>query len=70
MMRAKERLRCFACDRPLPRLGGNFGEAITSDGQTVYVGSECLKKVIKADNGYQPPLGGPKLYSTLAPRRA
>jgi hypothetical protein len=33
------------------------------DDQTVEVGPECYKKTLKAgENGYQPPLGGPKLY--------
>ena len=49
--------KCFACDR---KLGKNPHVAVTSDGQRVYVGSECFKKLDGC--GYQPPLGGPKLY--------
>mgnify|MGYP001607889396 CR=1 FL=1 len=52
--------KCFACDR---KLGRNPILADTRDGQTVFVGSECWK-LIKASGeaGYQPSLGGPKLY--------
>jgi hypothetical protein len=36
---------------------------VTADGQEVRVGSDCAKKIIRAGlSGYQPPLGGPKLY--------
>jgi hypothetical protein len=48
---------CYACDRKLgrkPRL------VETSDHQSVYVGSECARK-ITAD-GWQPPKGGPVLF--------
>ena len=55
-----EKKRCFACNRPLspfPKM------AVTRDGQHVYVGENCHKLIIKAGaEGYQPPLGGPKLY--------
>lgn len=54
--------RCFACGR----LIGARQEADlvdTRDSQLVYVGRECLKKIQAAgDEGYQPPLGGPKLF--------
>jgi hypothetical protein len=37
--------------------------AVTADGQEVHVGADCAKKIIAAGlSGYQPPLGGPKLY--------
>jgi hypothetical protein len=33
------------------------------DEQTAFVGSDCFKKVRAAGaEGYQPPLGGPKLF--------
>lgn len=34
-----------------------------ADDQTAFVGPECFKKIRAAgDDGYQPPLGGPRLY--------
>ncbi len=52
--------KCFACDR---RLGKSPKLVDTRDSQTVYVGSECFKLIAKAgETGYQPPLGGPRLY--------
>ena len=52
--------RCFACDR---KLGQNPYPADTRDAQWVYVGTECYKRIKAAgDAGYQPPLGGPRLY--------
>jgi len=37
--------------------------ADTRDGQTVFVGPECFKHIRAAgDEGYQPPLGGPRLF--------
>ena len=49
--------RCFACDKPLKP---NPHVAVTLDGQIVYVGSECYKRIGK--DGFQPPSGGPKIY--------
>ena len=52
---------CFACGKAITR----FPPAIvdTRDGQTVYVGPECFQHVKRAgDVGYQPPLGGPRLW--------
>jgi len=52
--------RCFACDRPL---GRDPRRADTRDGQRVYVGRDCLRKIVAAgEEGYQPPAGGPLLY--------
>ena len=54
--------RCFACDRPLAAIK-NF--VITEDlAQTVAVGHDCYRKIRKMDarGGYQPPLGGPRLF--------
>ncbi len=51
--------QCFACDK----VTKNPDWAITSDGQTVYVGSDCWRRICKAGkDGYQPPKGGPRLY--------
>lgn len=52
--------KCFACDRDLGR--NPFG-AITGDGQFVRVGSGCHALIQRNKRvGWQPPLGGPKLY--------
>lgn len=52
--------KCFACDR---RLGKNPALVDTRDGQTVFVGTECFKLIKAAgETGYQPPLGGPRLW--------
>lgn len=51
---------CFACDR---KLGKNPKMADTRDNQIVYVGINCYKHIEDAgETGYQPPLGGPRLY--------
>ena len=51
---------CFACGK---RLSDNPYLADTRDDQIVYIGSECYKRVrIAGEAGYQPPLGGPRLY--------
>ena len=53
--------RCFACDRIIREEKPAIAD--TRDGQGVYVGNECLKKILRAgESGYQPPKGGPKLY--------
>jgi hypothetical protein len=54
--------KCFACDRPFrsPRRP----LAITSDGQRVFVGPECHRRIVQAGAaGYQPPLSGPRLFA-------
>lgn len=52
--------RCFACNRTL---GKRPAVVDTRDGQTVFVGRECFKLIKAAgEAGYQPPLGGPRLY--------
>ena len=53
--------KCFACDRPL---GDSPIMAQCEDDQIVYVGRECARRIKDAgDFGYQPPKGGPLLYS-------
>ena len=53
--------KCFACNR---KLGINPPVADTRDDQRVFVGSDCYLKIKKAgETGYQPPLGGPKLWT-------
>lgn len=52
---------CFACGRPLA--AQRPIRVDTRDGQTVFVGTECAKRVLAAgETGWQPPLGGPRLY--------
>lgn len=52
--------KCFACDRPL---GRDPRRADTRDGQRVYVGRDCHRKIAAAgEDGYQPPTGGPRLW--------
>ena len=52
--------RCFACDRIV---GATPKLVDTRDGQTVYVGVECYRRVKAAGKkGYQPPQGGPVLW--------
>lgn len=57
--------RCFACDRKL--LSRRY-KADTRDDQIVDVGPDCYK-LVKAtgEQGYQPPLGGPRLWTTTPP---
>lgn len=52
--------KCFACDK---KLGKNPTIVDTRDGQIVFVGSECFKLIRRSgETGYQPPLGGPRLW--------
>jgi hypothetical protein len=67
--------KCFACGRKFR--GGTLGpvyhpRAITIDGQQVLVGHDCAKKIAESmADGYQPPLGGPRLWIDLyAPQEA
>jgi len=54
-------MKCFACDKKL--VVREWRIVDTRDGQTVYVGPDCLVKIKKAgESGYQPPKGGPRLY--------
>lgn len=57
--------RCFACSRKLPKAGAHVVACI--DDQTVYLGPECFKHVKRSGiEGYQPPKGGPRLYTIEA----
>lgn len=69
--------KCFACGRPFRRRGTVYGPsdnridypmALTVDGaQRVFVGNDCWKKIVAAGaEGYQPPSGGPRLFSEHA----
>jgi len=51
---------CFSCDKQL----GKYPALVTChDEQDVFVGSKCYRLIKSAGiQGYQPPLGGPKLY--------
>lgn len=61
-------MKCFACDRPV-RAGGAY-TAHALDEQTVTVGPECWRKVGFAGTiGYQPPRGGPRLFTASAKQR-
>ena len=51
--------KCFACGK---KLGHDPKLVDTRDDQLVFVGRECFRKIASAENGYQPPLGGPRLY--------
>lgn len=56
---AADKGRCFACAKPLK----NAEIADTRDGQIVFVGSDCFQKIrASGQDGYQPPLGGPRLW--------
>ena len=62
--------KCFACDRAFRKNSwGQFvthPEALTLDGQRVRVGHDCHKRITETGpEGYQPPLGGPRLWSDL-----
>lgn len=53
--------RCFACGQIIPYEKSRY--ATTTDNQIVSVGSNCYQQIRKtAENGYQPLLGGPRLY--------
>ena len=59
-------LKCFACDKPIR--SSAIREADTRDAQIVQVGPDCLKRIQRAGQaGYQPRLGGPRLYPLTSP---
>ena len=58
--------KCFACGRKFRRNAFGFivhPEAITLDGQRVFIGYDCARRIAEAGkDGYQPALGGPRLW--------
>lgn len=60
--------QCFACGRKLNQVGTAL--AHTLDGQIVYIGPECFKRVAESgEAGWQPRLGGPRLYQIAKKER-
>lgn len=60
-------LKCYACNRSI--IAGF--PVFTSDGQRQFVGPDCFDLVRKAgQQGYQPPLGGPRLFKSQQPGSA
>ena len=62
--------KCFACGRGFRR--NSYGRivfhpmAITIDGQRIFVGHDCHRKIaIAGSHGYQPPRGGPRLWTEM-----
>lgn len=54
--------KCYACGRGFRR-SDTRRFAVTSDGFTVYVGSDCHRHICSARGaGFQPPRGGPRLF--------
>jgi hypothetical protein len=57
--------KCFACGKKL-KFSGHYRLVDTRDGQLVYVGLDCYKKIEQSPDGYLSPHahahGGPKLY--------
>lgn len=65
--------RCFACNLKLVRPEFVFTQDRMSDGRQyeVFVGPDCFAHVQAAgDAGYQPPLGGPRLFISADAARA
>lgn len=61
-MDASVKPKCYACNRVLKKPHAVY----TADdgGQRQFVGPECFQHVLAAgDAGYEPPLGGPRLYA-------
>lgn len=57
--------KCFACNRSLRGRKPHLVD--TRDAQLVFVGPDCYEHVLAAGSrGYQPPRGGPRLY-TISP---
>ena len=62
---------CYACGK-MTRSAREFPlQAVLEDddGNTVWVGPDCHKKT-RAEDGYQPPRGGPRLFFNQAQRKA
>lgn len=64
------RFKCYACDKPLESLLHRHAVE-TEDGQRQYVGPDCFERVrVAGVIGYQPPLGGPRLFKSGVLRAA
>lgn len=60
--------KCYCCDRRFRRNSHgqivNHPWVLTIDGQREQVGPDCYQKIVaKGADGYQPPLGGPRLFA-------
>jgi len=54
-------LKCFSCEKTLHRVPKVA--IITEDGQSVYVGPDCARRITaNGAKGYQPPGTGPRLF--------
>lgn len=52
---------CFACGRPMR--GKSYPAQVEREDTVVHVGPDCASHIKAAGNaGYQPPLGGPRLF--------
>lgn len=61
-------MKCYACDQQLPvtRHG-----VYTEDGQLQFVGPDCFENIVATGiHGYQPRLGGPRLFGPNLQRHA
>jgi hypothetical protein len=65
--------KCYACGRKFRKNSHGMTpfhpEALTEDGQRQPVGLDCSRRIVDSGQaGYQPPAGGPRLWSeTYAP---
>ena len=57
-------MKCYACDKAMQEfLTSRVFTVETEDGQHQRVGPDCFERIRSAGVlGYQPPLGGPRLY--------
>lgn len=57
--------RCFACNKLIKNSPPYFTARVESETTIVYVGPDCHKRIANSGGeGYQPPTGGPRLYSS------
>lgn len=56
--------KCYACDKPMQDFLQRHTHVVeTEDGQRQRVGPDCFERIRSAGAiGYQPPLGGPRLF--------
>lgn len=55
--------KCYACDRMLLTSIWEKKPVFTEDGQKQFVGHNCYEKIkASGQNGFQPPIGGPRLF--------